>query len=57
MADDTLAKVHIHAEEPGNVLNLAQRYGDLIKIKIENMREQHTSIISQEHDEKSRPAL
>ncbi|WP_375005362.1 DAK2 domain-containing protein [Bacillus velezensis] len=52
VADDTLAKVHIHAEEPGNVLNLAQRYGDLIKIKIENMREQHTSIISQEHDEK-----
>ncbi|KXZ14910.1 hypothetical protein AXI59_03425 [Bacillus nakamurai] len=51
VADDTLAKVHIHAEEPGNVLNLAQRYGDLIKIKIENMREQHTSILSQEAGE------
>ncbi|MCY8453890.1 DAK2 domain-containing protein [Bacillus spizizenii] len=48
IADDSLAKVHIHAEEPGNVLNYAQHYGELIKIKIENMREQHTSIISQE---------
>lgn len=48
IADDTLAKVHVHAEEPGNVLNYAQNYGELIKIKIENMREQHTSIISQD---------
>lgn len=48
IADESLAKVHIHAEEPGNVLNYAQHYGELIKIKIENMREQHTSIISQE---------
>ncbi|MCY8599922.1 DAK2 domain-containing protein [Bacillus spizizenii] len=48
IADESLAKVHIHAEEPGNVLNYAQHYGELIKIKIENMREQHTSIIRQE---------
>ncbi|MCY8237683.1 DAK2 domain-containing protein [Bacillus inaquosorum] len=52
IADESLAKVHIHAEEPGNVLNYAQHYGELIKIKIENMREQHTSLISQE----SKPA-
>ncbi|QIW79796.1 DAK2 domain-containing protein [Bacillus tequilensis] len=52
IADESLAKVHIHAEEPGNVLNYAQQYGELIKIKIDNMREQHTSIISQE----SKPA-
>ncbi len=52
IADESLAKVHIHAQEPGNVLNYAQHYGELIKIKIENMREQHTSIISQE----SKPA-
>ncbi len=57
IADESLAKVHIHAEEPGNVLNYAQNYGELIKIKIENMREQHTSIISQDsepaHSEKA----
>lgn len=52
IADESLAKVHIHAEEPGNVLNYAQQFGELIKIKIDNMREQHTSIISQE----SKPA-
>ncbi|MFP7232404.1 DAK2 domain-containing protein [Bacillus subtilis] len=59
IADESLAKVHIHAEEPGNVLNYAQHYGELIKIKIENMREQHTSIISQESkpaDNKKTPA-
>ncbi|RKN86615.1 DAK2 domain-containing protein [Paenibacillus ginsengarvi] len=46
IADDDLVKVHVHAEYPGNVLSLAQRYGDLVKIKIENMREQHSHIVS-----------
>lgn len=45
VADDDLVKVHLHAEYPGDVLTLAQRYGDLVKIKIENMREQHTHIL------------
>jgi DAK2 domain fusion protein YloV len=45
VADDDLVKVHLHAELPGDVLTLAQRYGDLIKIKIENMREQHTHLL------------
>ncbi|MFD3201300.1 DAK2 domain-containing protein [Bacillus sp. LR_5] len=52
IADESLAKVHIHAEEPGNVLNYDQHYGELIKIKIDKMREPHTPIISQE----SKPA-
>ncbi|MFJ5963428.1 DAK2 domain-containing protein [Bacillus sp. NPDC093026] len=50
VADDTLAKVHIHAEQPGEVLSYAQRYGSLINIKIENMREQHSSIINEERN-------
>lgn len=45
VSDEEIVKVHIHAEHPGNVLNLAQKFGSLIKIKIENMREQHSSII------------
>ncbi|MCF6095059.1 DAK2 domain-containing protein [Microaerobacter geothermalis] len=51
VADDDLVKVHIHAEEPGNVLNYAMRFGSLHKIKIENMREQHTHILQQEYEE------
>jgi hypothetical protein len=48
VADDDLVKVHIHAEYPGNVLNLAMQYGSLTRIKIDNMREQHTEILSHE---------
>ncbi|GAA0331501.1 DAK2 domain-containing protein [Bacillus carboniphilus] len=48
IADENLVKVHIHAEHPGDVLSYGQRYGSLINMKIENMREQHTSIVGQE---------
>ncbi|AHD06055.1 DAK2 domain-containing protein [Paenibacillus larvae] len=48
VADDELVKVHIHAEHPGSVMNLAQEYGDLSRIKIENMRDQHTHILMEE---------
>jgi uncharacterized protein len=51
ISDDELAKVHIHSEEPGNVLSYGHKYGSLINIKIENMRQQHSSIVGQ-----SRPA-
>jgi DAK2 domain fusion protein YloV len=45
IADDDLAKVHIHAEYPGEVLSYGQKYGNLINMKIENMRQQHTNIV------------
>ncbi|MFJ5670817.1 DAK2 domain-containing protein [Bacillus safensis] len=51
VSDDTLAKVHIHAEQPGDVLSYAQRYGSLINMKIENMREQHSSIVNEEREQ------
>src|SRR5690606_38192017 len=50
VADDDLVKVHLHAELPGYVLTIAQRYGELIKIKIENMREQHTHLLVADED-------
>lgn len=45
---EQMVKVHIHTEEPGTVLSLAQRYGELINIDIENMRKQHEVIVSEE---------
>ncbi|WP_194709705.1 DAK2 domain-containing protein [Radiobacillus deserti] len=45
VSDDEIVKVHVHAEYPGEVLTIGQRYGSLINLKIENMREQHTSIV------------
>ncbi|WP_066151109.1 DAK2 domain-containing protein [Halalkalibacter krulwichiae] len=47
VSDEDLIKVHIHAEQPGEVLTKAQRYGELINIKIENMREQHTHLLDE----------
>lgn len=38
---ENLTKVHIHTDQPGRVLTEAQTLGEITKIKIENMREQH----------------
>ncbi|KEZ50054.1 MULTISPECIES: DAK2 domain-containing protein [Metabacillus] len=55
IADDEIVKVHIHAEYPGKVLTYAQTYGSLINMKIENMRQQHTSLLDS-GDAPSKPA-
>src|SRR5699024_422490 len=52
VASDDLVKVHIHAEYPGDVLTIGQRYGSLINMKIENMREQHTAIVGKEMEKR-----
>jgi uncharacterized protein len=49
ISDDEVVKIHIHSEHPGDVFNYGQRYGSLIKMKIENMREQHTNIVGETH--------
>ncbi|WP_033829260.1 DAK2 domain-containing protein [Bacillus andreraoultii] len=49
ISDEQVAKVHIHTEQPGAALSYGQKYGELINLKIENMRQQHTTIL--EHDE------
>lgn len=40
VGNDTVIKVHIHTNNPGLVLSTASKYGELIKIKIDNMKEQ-----------------
>jgi DAK2 domain fusion protein YloV len=39
--DNDIIKVHVHSNEPGNVIQSALKYGQLINIKIDNMRYQH----------------
>ncbi|MDS0980904.1 fatty acid kinase catalytic subunit FakA [Staphylococcus hominis] len=46
--DDEIVKVHVHTETPGEVFNYGQQYGELIKLKVENMREQHREVIRKE---------
>lgn len=42
--DEDIVKVHVHTLNPGNVLNYAQQFGEFLKIKIENMTEQHHAL-------------
>lgn len=47
VSDDDLLKVHVHTNQPGVALTLAQKYGDLQTTKIENMRLQHSNIMEE----------
>lgn len=49
ISDEEVAKVHIHSEQPGAVLAMGQKYGSLMKIKVDNMREQHAAIVGDDH--------
>lgn len=50
--DDDLIKVHIHTLNPGNILTYAQQFGEFVKIKVENMSEQHTHLIEEDEIKK-----
>ncbi|GBF00674.1 DAK2 domain fusion protein YloV [Lactiplantibacillus paraplantarum] len=49
--DDEIVKVHVHTEHPGDVMTWGQRFGALIKVKVDNMRLQQETIM--EHDQES----
>ena len=53
--DEDIVKVHVHTNEPGVALNLAQKYGEFLTLKIENMREQHSSIVEHEYSQPAQP--
>jgi DAK2 domain fusion protein YloV len=52
VGDIGLVKTHVHTNEPGLALQYAQALGELSKIKVDNMREQHRHI----HEEAEEPA-
>ena len=47
--DEDLIKVHIHTNNPGTALEEALKCGSLKKVKIENMKDQHSSIVEGSH--------
>ncbi|MDD3127428.1 MAG: DAK2 domain-containing protein [Candidatus Izemoplasmatales bacterium] len=53
--DENIVKVHIHTQTPGDVLNLGQRFGFYINLKIENMSVQHTEVVMHEPTSDSEP--
>ena len=49
--DEDIVKVHVHTLTPGDALNLGQRYGEFVKLKIENMSLQHENIMVNSKEE------
>ena len=44
VVDEDILKVHVHTLTPGEILNYAQQFGEFLKLKIENMTEQHHAL-------------
>ena len=47
VGDPELVKVHVHTNDPGKALQMALELGELYKIKIENMVQQHREIVEE----------
>lgn len=43
--DDEMIKVHVHSDHPGKAIEEGLKYGELTKVKIDNLREQHNNVI------------
>lgn len=52
VSDGEVAKVHVHTEHPGAVFQYGARFGQLNKIKIDNMRIQHETIVDNDEQQK-----
>ena len=45
--DEEIIKVHVHTNHPGDALESGLKFGMLTKLKIENMKEQHTAQVTE----------
>ena len=52
--DDDIIKVHVHTEHPGKAIEEALTFGQLLTVKIENMKEQHRKAAEKNEKEKAR---
>ncbi|WP_297665478.1 DAK2 domain-containing protein [uncultured Streptococcus sp.] len=53
--DDEIVKVHVHTEDPGLVMQEGLKYGSLVKVKVDNMRNQHEAQLEKE-EKAAKPA-
>ena len=51
--DDEIIKTHVHTENPGDALQAALQYGQLLTVKIENMKEQHRKAAEENQAQKA----
>ena len=52
----SILKIHVHTKTPDRVLALCQKYGEFLKVKIENMSLQHNSIEAEEESKSASDA-
>ena len=52
VGDTQLIKIHVHTNDPDKALRVALDLGQLTRVKIENMRDQHSSIVESEEPAK-----
>ncbi|MBE5996242.1 MAG: DAK2 domain-containing protein [Lachnospiraceae bacterium] len=50
VADDELVKIHVHTNDPGLALQKGLEYGQLTRLKIDNMREEHRETMFNEKE-------
>jgi DAK2 domain fusion protein YloV len=50
VSDDEVIKVHVHTNYPFKVWAAGRKYGSLVKIKIDNMRLQHETIVDEDEE-------
>lgn len=48
--DEDLVKVHVHTLEPGRAVKMGKRQGRFVKLKVENMSDQHEEILTREKE-------
>lgn len=54
--DDEIIKVHVHTDHPGNAIENALTFGQLVHLKIENMRDQHERAKHDAENAQKKPA-
>ena len=54
--DDEIIKVHVHTDHPGNAIEYALGFGQLVHLKIENMRDQHERAKHDSEQARKKPA-
>lgn len=56
VGDETLVRIHVHTDEPGEALNIGTRAGALVQVKVDNIRRQAEAFV-QMHTETPEPGV
>ncbi|MFN4267920.1 MAG: DAK2 domain-containing protein [Fervidobacterium pennivorans] len=54
---DDIIKLHVHTNNPGQVIEEFLKHGELLKVKIDNMKEQHEHVVGEAYAKKERKKI